>query len=50
MNDKKIKQIEKTYPLALRLSSKSKTEIILWFISWQLNNPNKKIVIKKPPL
>ena len=45
-----IKEIESNYPLALRLSSKSKVQMILWFISWQLNNPNQKLVIDKQRL
>ena len=50
MNDKKLKRIERKYPLVLRLSSSSRVEVILWFVSWQINNPNEKVVIKKPPL
>lgn len=41
-----IERIEKLYPLALRLSGASKTQIILWFVSWQINNPDNKVRIR----
>lgn len=43
MNLERIKRIEKKYPLALRLSFASRMEVVKWYISWQINNPNNKV-------
>lgn len=45
--NKKLIQLGNKYPLAFRLSEASKVKVILWFISWQLNNPDNKIKIDK---
>jgi hypothetical protein len=38
---------EEIYPLAFNLSYSSRMEIVKWFISWQLNNPNNKVILRK---
>jgi hypothetical protein len=38
---------EEIYPLAFNLSYSSRMEVVKWFISWQLNNPNNKVILRK---
>jgi hypothetical protein len=40
-----IMNSEEIYPLAFNLSYSSRMEVVKWFISWQLNNPDNKVIV-----